>query len=119
MSDLVILLDQIQALRDDWVILVFILSNLHQNFNHILNPLTDISFVQHGPESFIYEAIGLGRVFREVSTDFSHEPDGDFDGIISGSFEKEEENLECDDFMSGCSMVSITWYGTLHMCGLT
>lgn len=102
MSNLIILLDQIQPLRNDRIILILVLSYLHQDFDHILDPVADASFVENSPEAFENETVGFGRVLGEVCTDFAHEPNGDFDGVVCGSFEEEEEDLESDDFMCDC-----------------
>lgn len=60
MRDLLILLYQIQAFRKNRIILVLILSDLHEHLDHVLYTVADTAFVEHGAESLEDSRIGFG-----------------------------------------------------------
>jgi len=79
MGDLVILLYKIETFRNDRIILILVLLNLHENFDHILNPVANAALIQNGMEMVVYSPIGFWRVFDKESTNFTHETNIDFD----------------------------------------
>ncbi len=54
MCDLIFLLHKIQFIFDSWIILIFILADLKENFDHVLHSLVDIGFVKDVPELIEY-----------------------------------------------------------------
>ena len=104
MRNLLFLLDQVQAFRNNRVVLVLVFSDLHEDFNHILNPLTDPALVQDGAEAFKYCGIGLWRIFCEEGADFTGETDGNLDGVIGWPFKQKDKYLKSNNFM-GNSLV--------------
>ena len=48
MGDLVILLYRIETFRNDRIALILVLPNLHENSDHILNPVTNAVLTQNG-----------------------------------------------------------------------
>ena len=65
----------------------------------MLDTVTDRSLVEDSTEPFEDGRIGLRRVLGEVGTHFSGEPNGDFNRVVSGTFEKEDQNLKRNDLM--------------------
>ena len=59
MGDLVY---QIETFRNDRIILILVLPNLHENSDHILNPVTNAALIQNGTETVVYSPIGFWRV---------------------------------------------------------
>lgn len=100
MGDLLLLLNQVQTLRNGGVILILVLPDLKQDFYHVLTPLANLAFVQNGSKSFKDGIVCFGRVFGKELTDFTHEPDGNFDRVVSGTIEAQKEYLEGNDFVS-------------------
>ena len=99
MRNLIFLLHQVQPLGNDGIILVLVLADLEQDFDHILHTLAYGPFVEHGTESFVQDVVRFWVVLREESTDLAHEADGDFDAVVCRSFEKKHEDVERDDFV--------------------
>ena len=98
--DLLVLFDQVESFRDDWVVLELVPPDLEQNLNHILNPLVDRPFMQDSSESLKDSVVRLGRVFGQESSDFSHESDGDLDTVVCRLFEHQDEHLQGDNLVS-------------------
>ena len=99
MRDLLFLLHQVQPIRDDDIVLVFVLAHLEQDLDHVLTPLADGPFVQHRAEPLKYGIVCLGRVLREKEADLAHEADGDLDAVVRGPLEAQEEDLERDELV--------------------
>lgn len=99
MGDLFVLLDEVESLLHDGIVLVSILPRLEKDFNHVLDSLFDVAFVQDGSESLENEIVGLRRMLREEGADFARESTSDLDRVGRRVFEKKEEDLESDDFM--------------------
>lgn len=97
MSNLLILLNQIQTLWQNGIIFILVLPNLHQHLNHILNPLTNISFIQNGSETLEYISVCLWCIFGEEGSDFACEANCDFYRIVCWPFKEEKKDLEGDD----------------------
>ncbi len=55
--------------------------------------------MKHRSEPLVNTVIRFRSVFCQVGSDFSHESDGEFDGIVGGIFEEEEKDLEGEDFV--------------------
>jgi hypothetical protein len=100
MCNLLFFFNQVKTLGEDWVVFVFVLPSLHQDFNHILDPVANRAFVQDSTESFKDGRIGFWGVFGKVCAYFSHEANSDFDGVVGRSFKKKDQDLESNDFMS-------------------
>ena len=101
---MLVLLHEVQTLRDDRVVLVLILAHLHEHLDHVLDPVGDCPFVENSTEALVYGGVRLGRVLREKRANFSHEADSNLDGVVGRSLEEKEEDLEGNDFM-GDSLV--------------
>lgn len=99
MSNLFFLLYQIQSLGNGRIVLVPVLPDLEEHFNHVLTSLADSSFVQNRSESLKNGIVGFWTVFSEEKPDFTHESDGDFDGIVGRSVEAEEEDLQSNNLV--------------------
>ena len=99
MGDLLLLDDQIQALRDDWVIFIFVFPDLHKDLDHILHSLGYGPFIQHGSETFVNRCIGLWRVLGEVRSNFPHETNSDFDRVICWAFQQQNQDLKSNDLV--------------------
>jgi hypothetical protein len=89
--DLFVLLDEVQSLRQDRVILVLVFPRLEQHFDHVLDPLLDVAFMENGSEALEDEVVGLGRVLGEEGADVAREGASDLDGVRGGGLEEEEE----------------------------
>lgn len=99
MGNLLVLLDKVETFGNDGVVLILVLANLHQDFNHVLNTLANAALIEDGSEALVDSRVGFGRILGEEGTNFSHEANCNFNGIIGGSFQQENEDLKGDDFM--------------------
>lgn len=99
MRDLLVLLNQIQPFRDDWVILELVSPDLEQDLDHILDPLVDRPLVQYGSESLKDSIVGLGRIFNEEGSDLSHKAHGNLDTVVGRLLEHEDEHLKGNDLV--------------------
>lgn len=72
--------------------------------------------MQYRPEPLKDGIVGFGRVLCEEEADFAHEAHGDFDRVVSGAFEAEEEDLEGDEFVRD---VLVDKVGDEGGCGVT
>lgn len=99
MRNLLVLLDQVQTLRDRRVVLVPVLADLKEHLDHVLHALVDRALVQHRAEALIHAVIRLGRRVGEERPDLAHEADGDLDAVVRGLFEQEDEDLQGDDLV--------------------
>ena len=72
---------------------------MHEDFDHVLHTRTDGPFTENCAKTFKDGCVCLGRVFCKKSTDFTSKPNGDFDGVIGWTFEKQNKDLECDDLV--------------------
>lgn len=100
MCNLFFFFNQVKTFRKDWVVLVLILPSLHEDFDHILDPVADRSFVKYSTESLKDSRIGLWRVLSEEGAYFAHEADSNFNRVIGGPLKKKNQDLESYDFMS-------------------
>jgi hypothetical protein len=82
MRDLLVLLHQVESFRYRRIVLVPILPDLEENFDHVLTPLTDSTLMQDCSESLEHRVVGFRAVFGQKEPDFTHESDGYFDGIV-------------------------------------
>lgn len=99
-GDLVILLDQIQFFLDGKVILVLVLSDLEQNFNHVLNSLVNVGLVENVAE-LVEDGEGDLRVeLFDVLTNFLHQAHGNLNTVISRLVQQEKQNLGGKHLMS-------------------
>ena len=87
MRNLVVLLHQVQPFRDNRVVLILVLADLHENLDHVLNTVAYGALVQHGTETLKDGLVGFGRVLGEVLADLAGEADGDFNGVVRWAFE--------------------------------
>lgn len=99
MGNLVVLLYQVQALRNNHVVLVLVFSNLEQNLDHVLDALVDGALMQDSAESFENPVVGARRVLSKVRAYFTHETDSNLDRVVCWLFKKENQNLESNNFM--------------------
>lgn len=101
MRNLLILLDQVEALGHDWVVFVLVLPNLHEHLNHILHPLADGPFVEDGAEAFEDECIPFAStlVFSKEGADLAREAYSELDRVVGWSLKEKENDLESDDFV--------------------
>lgn len=108
MRDNVLLFDEIETFGNDRVVLVFVLADLEQDFDHVLDPLVDPTLVQDGAESIENPVVCAGRVLREEGADFAHERDGNLDRVVGGAFKEEHEHLKCEDFVRDLLIYELT-----------
>ena len=99
MRNLLVLLDQVQALGDDGVIFVFVLTDLHEDFDHILHTMANGALVKDSTEAFEDGGVRFWGVLGKESPDFTHKPNSNFDGVVRRTFEEENEDLESNDFV--------------------
>lgn len=99
MRDLLLLLHQIQPLRNCRVVLVLVLSHLEQHLDHVLAPLANGAFMEYRTESLEDGVVRLGAVLGQEQTDLSHEANGDLDRVVCGSIKAEEEDLKGDNLV--------------------
>jgi hypothetical protein len=99
MRDLLVLLHQVESFRYRRIVLVPILPDLEENFDHVLTPLTDSTLMQDCSESLEHRVVGFRAVFGQKEPDFTHESDGYFDGIVGRAVKTEEQDLEGDNLV--------------------
>ena len=93
MSDLVLLLDEVELLLDNGVVLVAVLANLEQHFDHVLGAAVDIVLVQDVLE-LVEDNMGDARGhLLEEEADFAHEADSDLDTVIGWLLQQQDEDL--------------------------
>lgn len=92
-GDQVVLFDEIETFRDDWIVLELLSSDLEEDFDHVLNSFLDPTLVQDGTEGFEDTVVGLWGRFGEEGTDFAHQADRDLDTVARWVFEEEDEHL--------------------------
>lgn len=62
MSNLLLFLHEIESFRQYGIILVLVLAHLHEHFDHVLNTMADVAFVQYSAETFKDRCVGFWRV---------------------------------------------------------
>lgn len=62
--------------------------------------MADGALVEHGAESFVDRSVRLGRVFSQEGADFAHESNSNLDRVVRRTLKKQNENLECNNFVS-------------------
>lgn len=93
MGDLILLFNQIKLVLDGGIVLVLVLADLEEHFNHILNTLVDVCFMENTAE-LIEDGKGDLRVeLFNVLADLLHQTDGNFNAVISGLVKKQQQNL--------------------------
>jgi hypothetical protein len=84
MGDLIFLLHQIQLFLYGWIVFVAILSNLKQDFNHILDSLIDICFVKNASKLVENRQGDWTAHLFQVLSNLTSQTNCDFDAIIGG-----------------------------------
>jgi hypothetical protein len=92
-GNLILLFDKIQLFLDRGVILVAILSDLEQNFNHVLGSLIDVGFVQDTTELVVDGHGDLRIELLDVLADLPHQTDGNLDAVVSGLVQQKQQDL--------------------------
>jgi hypothetical protein len=90
--DLLLLFHQIQTLGDRWVVLVLVLPDL-------LAPLRDGSLVEDGAKPLKDGVVRFWAVLGEEEADLAHEADGDFDGVVGGAIQTQQQDLQGDNLV--------------------
>jgi hypothetical protein len=93
MSNLILLFDKIQLFLDRGVILVAILSDLEQDFDHVLCSLVDIGFVQDTAELIVDGHGDLRIELFDVLTNLSHQPHSNLNAVVSGLVQQKQQDL--------------------------
>jgi hypothetical protein len=92
-GNLILLFDKIQLFLDRGIILVAILSDLEQNFDHVLGSLIDVGLVQDTTELVVDSHRDLRIELLDVLADLSHQTDGNLDAVVSGLVQQKQQNL--------------------------
>ena len=98
--NLLVFFHQIQAFRQDWIVLEPILSNLHQHLDHVLHSVADAAFIEDSTEPLENNIICLGGIFCKEGANLAHETNCDFDGVISWMLQEEHEDLKGNEVVS-------------------
>lgn len=98
-GNLVVLFYQVKALWNNDVVLVLVFSNLEENLDHVLYTLVDSALMQDSTESFVNPVVSARRIFGKVRAYFTHEANSNFHRVVGWLLEKENKNLESNDFV--------------------
>lgn len=83
MGNLILLFYKIQLFLDRGIILVAILSDLEQNFDHVLGSLVDVGFMQDAAE-LVVDGHGYLRIeLLDVLANLSHQTHGNLNAVVS------------------------------------
>ena len=99
MGNLFVFFYEVQAFWKNGILLVLVFAHLHKDLNHVLHAVTDGSLIENGTEALKDGRICFWRVFRKESADFTRKANGNFDGVVGWTFEKQDQYLECDDLV--------------------
>jgi hypothetical protein len=94
MRDLILRLHEIEALRNDGIVLVLVLPHLEQYLNHVLNTLVNGAFLQDGAKAIKDLYVGFRRCFSDICANFFHKTDGDLDACICWTLQKQKKDLK-------------------------
>lgn len=97
--DRIVLLDEIEAVRDDRVVLEAVATDLEQDLDHVLHALVDVRLVQDLTEHVVDARVGLGRDLGQEGADLAHEADGDLDAVVRRPLEQQRQDLEREDLV--------------------
>lgn len=81
-GDLILLFHQVQLLFYSRVVLVFVLSDLKQDLNHVLYSFVDICLVENGTELVKHCQGNLRVELFDMLANFLHQANGDFDAVV-------------------------------------
>lgn len=84
MCDLIFFFHEIQLLLECRVVLVFVLSDLEQHFDHVLNSLVDIRLVKDAPELIVDSECDLRVHLFHVLANFLRQANCDLHAVICG-----------------------------------
>jgi len=81
--NLILFFDKIQLFLDRRIILVAVLSDLEQDFDHVLGSLVDVGFVQDAAELIVDSHGDLRIELFDVLANLSHQTHGNLDAVVS------------------------------------
>lgn len=81
------------------IVLVFILADLKQNFNHVLNALLNVGLVQNITKLVKDKRSNCDILLFDVLTDLFHQAYRDFDAVIGRLVEQKQQDLGYEHLM--------------------
>ena len=123
--DGVVLLDEVESLGDDGVVLVLVLADLEEDFDHVLHALVDAGLVEDRAEALVDAVVGLWARLGQERADLLHERDGDLDRVVRRLLEQEDEDLERNNLVGDCGQAGRgsacrsvrAWERATHLAG--
>jgi hypothetical protein len=99
MSDLIFFLHQIELVLDGRIVLIFVLANLKEYLDHILDSLIDVGLVQDTAE--LIEDCERDRAthFLQMLPDLPRKANSNLNTIICGLVEQQQQNLGCNNLV--------------------
>lgn len=116
MCNLLIVVHQIELWGNWWVVLVLILANLEQNFDHVLCALLHLALMQQVAKSLKDTLVSARGLLCKERSNLLHESNCNLYRVVCGLAEQQEQHLEGQEFV--CDPL-VSQVGNEHCSGET